>query len=1217
MPLCLNSLCATIPARKPDVFLFGEIYNYKMSDIFLKGITVDSGNLTIRGGTVNVSSTRPSNLLSGGLVVAGGIVVGSTADATSITSGGGITVAGGLSTLKGVVVGSDLEMDSPMGALRVSGISTDRLHIASTVDKNITMSPDGVNTVLSVFDNHVTVSTTTESLGTTTGALVVDGGIGCGGDLRVTRDVVAGRDMACTQNLDVGGEIDVTGGVRVLTNISLGGDLVFHSRGSVSSNTGGIVVSSSLGLTVNAASRVTGQSHLEKTVIESTDGNALTVHGTTHLGTDATVGGTLTTTQLRLSNVSSIRESTGTVFMSPAHSFFTGTRNALEITNTGIVLGGEYTITPTGSQLALTGPDDTVLDVGGVVLGNKLGNLFVDSLGGELHVNGSTTFHTNGAVMFTGAVHCSSGILVTGTSGLYGDTGITGKLQINSVCTIDTLSTNGILLSTLDNTSLKVFSAAGVSSETNVELELYAHGFDRGNTNYSVLRTSTRGTEGWLIHSANAGLGVPRRIDIATSVSSANLTVSTEGYIGIQTTSPSASLDIHGELLCDGNVHFTDTAPSTVSSAGLRVSGGLTIHCTQDANGISSGGGVTVEGGIAVHKDAYFGGVVTFMDSTPSTGYMTGAVNIRGGLTISGNAPAANIGNGGALTVAGGASIGGDLWVGGGINGSGSSSSSYAYLTLTATDEAVNFTSGALVSFGGITIQCSTDSASVTDGGSLLVRGGASFGGGLYIEGDNFFYGTQHYVTKYSGTVTRIYDNLRYLKFSVDSDPHYSITRYDETEQPAERSFEIDSVTGLMTLGATAVKITSTQNIDGGTTAALEVEGGVSVLKDLGVSGEILVRSTTESYGSSTGSVVVMGGVGVGGALNVQGNAVIAGNLTVNGTTTSIQTVDTVLKDNVILLNAGPIGSRDSGIAIQRYQLENDNGEGDVVQHAGAIAIALPDQTGVASDRVNLGVSSSSVNDTYTGWWVRVAGGFSNNQTRQIVGYNGSTRVATLSSPWTLQNPGIGDTVLLYNKPYIHLTFNELSDRFEFVSSSSDTSGHTTDLVDIAAATLHSRQCLSDTVYVSSTMPSTSTTSGAVIVTGGMGVGGSVYIQNDLVVAGKKMTPSPYDIQSVVVFEAAVSTVFAAVTGLMFSADVWGFDVWLAARLTTTTLVHAAHYHLRGVNRGSGQFELVKAYVGDDLDIDFDITSDGQVRYITPNYPDFVSLTFKFKAIGV
>ena len=122
-----------------------------------------------------------------------------------------------------------------------------------------------------------------------------------------------------------------------------------------------------------------------------------------------------------------------------------------------------------------------------------------------------------------------------------------------------------------------------------------------------------------------------------------------------------------------------------------------------------------------------------FFATKPSTSITEGAVVISGGLSVGCPTNSTDINNGGGLTVEGGASIGKDLYVGGSINSVTASANTFSYLTITATDEALNLTTGSFVTFGGLTIQCTTDAMSVTDGGSFLTPGGAGIGSSLYV----------------------------------------------------------------------------------------------------------------------------------------------------------------------------------------------------------------------------------------------------------------------------------------------------------------------------------------------------------------------------------------------------------------------------------------------------------------------------------------------------
>jgi hypothetical protein len=90
----------------------------------------------------------------------------------------------------------------------------------------------------------------------------------------------------------------------------------------------------------------------------------------------------------------------------------------------------------------------------------------------------------------------------------------------------------------------------------------------------------------------------------------------TTGNIGINTTSPSFTLDVNG------TGRFRSTAFSTNStSAALVMGGGISITGTNAASN-TMGGGLTVDGGVGISQDLYVGGNIYFkgIDATVITG---------------------------------------------------------------------------------------------------------------------------------------------------------------------------------------------------------------------------------------------------------------------------------------------------------------------------------------------------------------------------------------------------------------------------------------------------------------------------------------------------------------------------------------------------------------------------------------------------------------------
>jgi hypothetical protein len=279
--------------------------------------------------------------------------------------------------------------------------------------------------------------------------------------------------------------------------------------------------------------------------------------------------------------------------------------------------------------------------------------------------------------------------------------------------------------------------------------------------------------------------------------------------------------------------------------------------------------------------------------------------------------------------------------------------------------------------------------------------------------------------------------------------------------------------------------------------------------------------------------------------------------------------------------------------------------------------------------QVKLGNNANILDDYYKGWWIKVVSGFSTNQIRKVIGYNGTTKIATVSSEWTNQNPSIGETVTLYNKPYVGCIYNETNDRFDFGATVQDpgqSSIQFTDYLPISAKSIlvHSTQIsensttgsllLNGGISINNTADSNSDTSGGTFTTlGGASIRKTLRVGDSLYVNGSNITPNPYDMYAQQTFNASnnVSS-FTNITGLVFDSSVWGFDLYLVARIVATTNLYV-NFHIRGINKGA-EWEIVKSYVGDDTGIQFHIDSNSQIQYTCPDYSGFVSMTFKWRA---
>ena len=344
------------------------------------------------------------------------------------------------------------------------------------------------------------------------------------------------------------------------------------------------------------------------------------------------------------------------------------------------------------------------------------------------------------------------------------------------------------------------------------------------------------------------------------------------------------------------------------------------------------------------------------------------------------------------------------------------------------------------------------------------------------------------------------------------------------------------------------------------------------------------------------------------------------------GTTSSIQSTNTLLNDNILVLNSGPSGSKDSGILIQRYQIDNDTSVGDVVNDTAFITDVLPSQSGISTTQIKLSTNTSSTDNYYTGWWIKITSGFSNNQVRKITGYIGATRIATIDAIWTTQNPAIGDNISLYNKPYVGIVFSEVDNYFKFGSTVQDPGSSSVIFTDTSSIYFNNAISVSTQNSINSSTGSmtligglsincsinaTSVTAGnGLTVRGGASFEQSVFIGNSLSVNNVNITPNLYDVVSSTTFNASNNVTNS--NFILINSNVWGFDLYISIKLIATNNLYS-NYLIRGVNKNTS-WEQISTYAGDSI-IDFSITNSGQIQYTCQNYTGFSSLTFKYRMI--
>lgn len=194
------------------------------------------------------------------------------------------------------------------------------------------------------------------------------------------------------------------------------------------------------------------------------------------------------------------------------------------------------------------------------------------------------------------------------------------------------------------------------------------------------------------------------------------------------------------------------------------------------------------------------------------------------------------------------------------------------------------------------------------------------------------------------------------------------------------------------------VNITSSGTNNNAITLATTNTGGGILMNANGV---VQIESNDQNNGVQIATAVLNTPVYIG---TPNSTTTIYGNLDVKGVTTTVESTVVTVDDNIIVVNNAPSGTSDGGLAIKRYQSANNIGSGDVVAD-------VPDESGTVQNGGNtfttahLALSSSSVDNYYAGWWIRITSGTGANQVRRIKSYDYITKIATIYS--TAEQTGI------------------------------------------------------------------------------------------------------------------------------------------------------------------------------------------------------------------
>lgn len=560
-----------------------------------------------------------------------------------------------------------------------------------------------------------------------------------------------------------------------------------------------------------------------------------------------------------------------------------GSTIRLSVTDTNTIITNPLLIT---STVPSTSSNNGALVVsGGIGINGDSyinGTLTINSLVGNINFNSSvpSTSYSTGATYYNGGVgiictveatsETSGGALsVAGGFALGKNAIIGGNITVYSTNnSISALTGSGIFYG-----GMGINGQVNIRSNSNSQIKLtpVTNGIETsiyfGNqNNYSTSGSWTIGQNTFGVGSGNFAIG---SAEDGSYIRLKNDVIYLDNYTSLLNT-----LDIYNNDITDF-ITFKNTSNNIAWSFG-RLLPSNDLHISRFSDGSLLGSLITAD-------------------------IKTGNINILG----TENSQASN--SGGALTVSGGASFAKDVYIGGNVyggtitfsgnlqSGTGSDVNSFSYLTLTGTDESINLTSGALVTFGGITIQCSTDSASITNGGGLLVAGGASVVKSMYVGNtmaSNTIISNNAYVT--NSTMTNLFStnvtsanmlstnittsNITTTNIILTSQTFGSITGTNTTTTNlVSTNSSIGTLnntniinTNLSSSNTTLTNITSTNTVLTNTTITNSIitnQTLSNVVLTYATAGELLVTSTANlRFNSNTiGSIFTTGGnVGIG-----------------------------------------------------------------------------------------------------------------------------------------------------------------------------------------------------------------------------------------------------------------------------------------------------------------------------------------------------------------